>query len=340
MNKLVLDWFRNKDGDNGVLLRNAGWLQNFLYSTGLVDNSSVEPSDNIRRVESVYKASGMAMNQHSWAYLYDNLERISIAHDFFLESCSSELVIGYELSRAQLQAIDKAGKRYINLCTHPLRFAPDYFLAAATNDPQIHSRLKSVAPTRDYIEQNVGLMKARAARRYHRRMNPEQGLVFFAQIAVDSSRIKNGEIIDDSYIIQSLERTLDEMKPKNLYLKHHPHEKMSSALTSALEKMKGKVIPTETYDLLSISGLRLCALSSGICHEAAYFGCKPTKFLPNPELFPILGEEIALGQYNILPSNIIDKRFWEYVLKGAECPAPVYPLPNTPYRTASGLSWG
>lgn len=106
----MLDWFRNKDGDNGVLLRNAGWLQNFLYATGLIDNSSVEPSENIRRVESVYKASGMAMNQHSWAYLYDNLERISIAHDFFLESCSSELVIGYELSRAQLQAIDKAGK--------------------------------------------------------------------------------------------------------------------------------------------------------------------------------------------------------------------------------------
>lgn len=118
-------------------------------------------------------------------------------------------------------------------------------------------------------------MKARAARRYHRRMNPEHGLVFFAQIAVDSSRIKNGEIIDDSYIIQSLERMLDEVKPKNLYLKHHP-TKRCLLLSPAPWKMKGKVIPTETYDLLSIAG---CASA----HSLLAFVMKPRTLVANQQ---------------------------------------------------------
>ena len=340
MRKLVLDWFRNKNGDNGVLSRNAGWVHNYFSASGLIQGSLEDTKECIRRTESIYRASGMAVNEFSWAYLYDHLEKFPLAHNFFLDSCGDDIVIGYELSRAQLRAINDAGKTYINLCTHPFRFAPDYFLAASTNDPEINKRLNSIGPTRRYVDTNVGLVKARAARRYQRRMNPEFGLVFFAQIAVDSSRIKNGEIVDDHFIVNSLQKFVDELKPKNLYFKDHPHEKMSPTLRGALQKMKGKDITTPTYDLLSVEGLKLCALSSGVCHEAVYFGCDPTKFLEVEDNFPIIGTEAKMGQFVVLPTNILDEGFWNYILEGAEKPESIFPLPTTPYRTASGLAWG
>lgn len=340
MRKLVLDWFRNKNGDNGVLSRNAGWLHNYLYASGLFEDTIENANDNIRRSESIYRASGMAVNEFGWAYLYDHLEKFPLAYNFFLDSCGDDIVIGYELSRAQLRVINDAGLTYINLCTHPLRFAPDYFLAASTNDPEIHNRLTRVGPTRRYVDMNVGLVKARAARRYTRRMNPDAGLVFFAQIAVDASRINNGEIVDDQFIVNSLQKLVDEVKPNNLYFKDHPHEKMSPTLRNALVKMKGKDITTATYDLLSVDGLKLCALSSGVCHEAQYFDCNVTKFLEIENNFPTIGTVAEMGQYVALPTNMLSEDFWNFIIEGGEKPTSIFPLPVTPYRTASGLAWG
>ncbi len=340
MVSFVFDWFRNIDGDASVLNRNIGWCYHYFSQAGL---SSGELSDSLSRVTraaSVYQSLNVSYNHFGWAYLYDRLDAFPLALEYFLDSCPGKSVIGYELSRAQCRALDKAGKRYVNLRAHPVRFLTDYLLAAATNDPDIHARLVAAAPSRTYLDQHVAFHKARAARRYQKRLNPAHGVVFFAQIAFDASRIRNGEFLDDDFIGLNLERYLDEQKPKNIYVKHHPHEKMTAALLSTLKRLGGRETETNTYDMLSVDRLRLCALSSSVCHEARYFGADPFAFYAPPDAAPIVGALARVGEYVMVPANIYERAFWNYALRGDQAPVFHYPMPSTPFRTASGLAWG
>jgi hypothetical protein len=339
MKSFAFDWFRNIDGDNALLGRNIAWCYHYFRPTGLLDATLAAWEEHAAKARGVFHGLNIAYNHYGWAHLFDKLDAFPLAHEYFMESCQDPMVFGYELSRAQTRAIGKAGKTYVNIKTHPVRFLPDYLLCASTNDAAIHSRLLSTAPPRSYVDTNVSFHKARAARRYQRRINPEHGAVFFAQIAFDSSRIRNGEFLDDTFITVSVEQFLDENRPKNFYVKHHPHEKMPPALIDSLKSMGARPTETNTYDLLSVEGLRICALSSSVCHEAAYFGCRPTSFYPTRE-FPLVGEHVTVGDCVMLPVNIYQRDFWEYILHGGDLPAVEYPMPSAPFRSASGLAWG
>ncbi|MBO0125231.1 hypothetical protein [Agrobacterium sp. OT33] len=338
MVSLNFDWFRNIDGDNGILGRNISWLYNYLSPSGVV-SGEIDLLDKFRRSKSTFSVMNMAVNQFSWAYLYDRIESFPAAIDFFMENCSSDVVIGYELSRAQRRLLTDLGKTYIDLRTHPIRFLPDYHLSAGTNNAEIHNRLVSLAPPKKYVDTSAFMHKARAARRYQKRLDPDFGVVFFAQTAFDSSRIRNGEMLDDSYIVDALESYLEKEKPKNIYFKSHPHEPIRKELASSLSKLGAKETKTASYDLLSVEGLRVCALSSSVCHEATYFGGRPTVFHP-PEDFPQIGTDGGLGSYSMMPANLYEAEIWNFILNGDGVPEPYYPLSPAPFRMASGLSWG
>jgi hypothetical protein len=337
---LVFDWFRNIDGDGSLVARNIAWSYHYFRSSKAIDVELRALEDQHRRVEDVYKTLNLAYNQYGWAYLYDNLESFPLAHEFFLAGCHGNLIIGYELSRSQKEVIKKAGKKFIDIRTHPIRFLNDYHFGAATNDPDIHSRLMSLSPDRSYIDLHVNFHRARAARRYQRRLNARNGLVFFAQTAFDSARIKNGEMLDDSLIVSGIEEYIKQNGQKNIYVKHHPHEKMRPDLLNALKGFGAKETTTATYDLLSVEDIRICALSSGVCHEVEYFGGMGLRFFMPPEKYPIVGDGGSVGDYMLMPTNFYSEAIWNFILYGKPCNHIEYPTTQTPYRVASGLSWG
>jgi len=340
MVSFAFDWFRNIDGDPSVLRRNVAWCSHYFSQAGFEAESAEANLDRVARAANIFQSLNVSYNHYGWAYLYDRLDAFPLAQEFFLDSCRDDVVVGYEMSRAQCRVLEQAGKKYINLRAHPVRFLTDYLLAASTNDRDFHARLLSAAPPRSYLDQHVAFHKARAARRYQRRMDPDAGIVFFAQISFDASRIRNGEFLGDEFISLNLERYIDVQKPKNIYVKRHPHEKMKPSLLTTLKKMGGKEIETNTYDLMSVERLRLCALSSSVCHEAVYFGAVPTPFYTPPDVTPLVGEQAPVGDYIMTPANIFDRAFWSYILQDAPAPEFVYPMPLAPFRTASGLSWG
>ena len=117
-----------------------------------------------------------------------------------------------------------------------------------------------------------------------------------SEVGEDIARGPGRALVDDHDLAGptvSVEQYLDEHRPKNFYVKHHPHEKMPPALVDSLKSMGARPTETNTYDLLSVEGLRICALSSSVCHEAAYFGCRPTSFFPTRE-FPLVGEQATV----------------------------------------------
>ncbi len=339
MVSLAFDWFRNADGDNGILKRNVAWCYHYLHPSGVFDAPLEKLQTNILKAESICKVLNVSYSLQTWAYLYDKLDAFPAAVEYFIGTCPGAIVIGYELSRAQLRAIDAAGKTFINLRTHPIRFLSDYVFGASTNSAAIHERLIALAPERSRIDVSVSHHKARAARRYQRRLNAAEGIVFFAQIASDASRIMDGEMLDDGYVITSLQEYVSKEAPKNIYYKQHPHEKIPERLLNGLKAIKAKETTTPTYDLLSVPGLRVCALSSSVCHEAEYFGAKATKFYDAPDVTASVGSVADVGSYIMLPANIYDPTVWKYLLGQGDLPARIYPTTATPFSTASGISW-
>lgn len=341
MTSLIFDWFRNISGDNGILRRNISFTTNYLKSSSLVNGNESDLQRMVSKAKSIFNALNIAYNQYSWAYLYDNLHHFPLASVFFLEGCKENIIIGFELSRAQKQLLNDAGKIYIDLRTHPIRFLTDYHLCAATNDSRIHEKLVALLPSNDnYIQYHVNFFKARAGRRYTKRLNPLHGIIFFAQTSFDSSRIYKGQFLDNAFIIAELAKFLAIEKPKNFYVKSHPHEDISADFNKELNKVQGKEISTNTYDLLSVEGLRVCSLSSSVCHEASYFGAIPTIFMPCPEKYSYIGESSQPGEYILLPANIYEKEVWDFILRDKSKPYANYPMPLRPYAHSSGLSWG
>lgn len=345
MASLAFDWFRNRDGDVGILRRNIHWLRHYLSCAGLFDPDPQRLDACAARSAEIYKALNLAHNQISWAYLCDRLEACPLAAEFFLEACAgeggaAEPVVGYELSRAQMRLLDSQGRTYVNLRVHPIRFLPDYHLALATNSPEIHERAVALGPARGFIDLNVALLKARAARRYSRRLDPDQGCVFFAQTAFDSSRIREGELLDDAFLLAELADYAEREGVANKYFKRHPHEEPTAVLDKGLARQGWISTNTSTYDLLSVEGLRVCALSSSVCHEAHYFGARPTTFFKGADRFPYVGEPSAPGDYVMTPANLHDAEVWRYLFEGGEKPAAEYPRHQTPFRISSNLAWG
>lgn len=336
---LAFDWFRNIAGDSSLLLRNIHWFHSYIRAIRLTGQAVETLQTKRERVGSVFRALNLSYNEHAWAHLYDHLSEFPLARDYFLQGCDADIIIGYELSRSQKKLLSDAGKKYIDVRTHPIRFLTDYHLCAASNDAEIHSKLCSLAPSTEYIDCHVGFHKARAGRRYQKRMDPTKGVVFFGQTAFDSARIRQGEFLDDAFIIDRLERYISETGALNVYYKAHPHEPLAPSLIDWLKKKGARETTTQTYDLLSVTGVRIAALSSSVCYEAAYFGAEGTAFYRAPEVFSCDGSGDA-GVYQLLPANIYEQAMWRYLTESDSKPEPLYPVPLVPFRQSSGLSWG
>lgn len=337
---LTFDWFRNSDGNREILRRNVEWHYHYFSPAGCFRTSLDELKGFLKDAGETLVTSGLTDTHFSWAYVFDDLTLFPQLQEFFLKSCPGQTVVGFELSRGQKALLETAGKTYVDLRIHPVRFLPDYMFAASTNSRVIHDRLSALAPCRTYVDRHVAFCKARAARRYTKRTNTAQSVIFFAQTAIDSSRIRNREVVGDLFIVSKLERIIDEFQPRSFFVKHHPHEKMFPDMMGALKKLKAKETKTNTYDLLSTDGLVLASLSSSVCHEAQYFDTNPHMFLEPIETFSMIGEEPRLGEYVMLPSNLNTPEIWRFILGDGPRPDPIYPEPLSPYKTASGLSWG
>ncbi|MEL6266549.1 MAG: hypothetical protein AAFR52_13025 [Pseudomonadota bacterium] len=336
---LAFDWFRNKGGDRAILLRNVAWAYHFLGAAGFVGSDLDTLRQRVARAGDAMRAAGLENTHHAWALLYDRLADWPDLAGYFLEGCASDPVIGFELSRAQKALLTGEGRRYVDLRTHPVRFLPDYFFAAATNDPALHERLATLQPPRRYVDQHVHFARARAARRYHDRLDPARDVVFFGQTAVDSSRIRDGALVDDLYILLEVEARLA-AGPGRLHIKHHPHEQLPPPLLRELKALGGREIATATYDLLSVPGLGVMALSSSVCHEARYFDAAPLSLLDMGEPVAMIGEGTVPGDYVMMPANAHTPGIWDYLRHGGQVPDCAYPALATPFRAASGLAWG
>lgn len=337
---LTFDWFRNIDGDRAIPRRNLEWTYHYLSSAGLFDAELPHLNSFLDQAGSALNQCGLMDTHHAWAHIYEDLSNWPELEVFFLSSAQSPIIIGFELSRGQKDLLTRAGKTYVDLRTHPVRFLPDYMFAANTNSPEIHTRLCAVAAPRSYIDRHVGFTKARAARRYSNRIDVQNSLVFFGQTAIDASRIQNHEIVEDLFVLSEIERLLETQKVENFYVKHHPHEAMSPFLMDALKRLNAIETNTNTYDLLSTDGVLCASLSSSVCHEAQYFKARSHTFLEPLYTIATIGRDYKLGEYLMMPSNLHSAAFWQFLLHGETMPDPEFPELQTPYKSASGLSWG
>lgn len=328
---MIFDWFRNKEGDASILMRNIAWCVQALGDVfDLSDQVLLAP---IAHAKQSYVASGLTYGHAAWAELYDHLEEYEPAEKMFRDAISqaakpSNVVIGFELSRAQRRLLEQTGQRFLDLRLHPVRFLTDYHFAAASNDPDLHARLRGLAPERAYLDHHVDRIMAQAAPEF----DAAYDSVLFAQTAIDASRIRDGLVLDDLFVAHHIAKAMA-ANPAKLHLKAHPHELASMLLP-------GRATHAASYDILSVPDLPIFALSSSIVHEAQYFPARAVAFLEPQEQFARIGEPGDPGTYHMLPANFQDPALWTHILTGAARPDLLYSTSEAPYKFASGMSWG
>ena len=321
-------------------MRNARWFCHYTAQSNAIESHIDEIIKPIEQIEKIYNSSGLEYTHDSWAIVYDYLEDHKEMEKFFKNTIRHDIVFGFELSRAQKRLLNKLGVTFLDFRTHPVRFLTDYHLAVSTNSQDIHNRLTQTQPSQSYIELHAQFARARAAHRYHRRMNPSHGLVFFGQTAIDSSRIRDGRIVDDIFILSKVRATIEKLGPRNFYYKSHPHENLDPYFESKLKSLGGRRTNTNTYDLLSVDKLRFVTLSSSVFFESKYFNCFGEKLIDDLENYPQPNENSEVGDYLFCPTNIFSKQMIEYLIRNRKPPHSVYPLPETPYKESIRVRWG
>lgn len=183
------------------------------------------------------------------------------------------LVIGWGLTPALQQCIDRSGASYLDIEIDPVRFTTHLHLCARTNDPVISAALEACRVDEEDFWNHAAAIKGYFARRGARGLFDERLRVgvFFGQSQVDLSLVSDGRVRQPESVLDALGKLADSVDL--LVIKPHPYEPATHHLAPI-----GRALPNvawtreNTYALLSASNVDfVCGMSSSLLTEARYF---------------------------------------------------------------------
>jgi hypothetical protein len=183
------------------------------------------------------------------------------------------LVIGWGLTPAQQQCIDRCGASYLDIEIDPRRFTEHLHFCARTNDPAIEAALLARRVDEELFWNHASALKGRFARHGTGSLfDPRLRVgLFFGQSLVDLSLINGGRTMHPASVIaplRDLARGVD-----LLVVKPHPYEPALHDLAPIARAIPNVAWTREnTYALLSAGNVHFAAsLSSSVLTEARYF---------------------------------------------------------------------
>jgi len=204
----------------------------------------------------------------------------------FLESVrGAELVVGFELSPAQMKILDAAGIPFLYVTVHPYRCLHDLALLVGSNRPGVIDMLRPLALSAYDVESSVDTVRAAAAR--HNIVPhwlPAGTAVVAAQVPGDASLIKGGRLHQFSDHLPAL-LAHTSGAPMTIVVPHPYGPPEMADERALLGRMKGMAMISRInpYVLLCderVSGV--ISLSSSLSAEAEAFGKKGVTLLHDP----------------------------------------------------------
>ncbi len=263
----------------------------------------------------------------AWARLYDAATPPAFL-SLFDRLLAVDLVIGFELPPLTKRFLHAAGKPYLNLFVHPLRFLRDLCLGATTNSPRILSSLQHCVVHPDEVRHQASRYKAYFRRRQLERLAIPAGLpVLIGQTERDSVLITSkGEFDTWGAHRDELRESLSGTDAL-VFLEHPMCPSSAMAIQEIRAATNKTVIATNAngYGLLMSNPdiPFVVTLSSSLGVEAQTLGLDACFLLADPrDKFVIPGLDLSLREP--LGHRLLRKAFWQEVLTGsAATKAPV-----------------
>ncbi len=183
------------------------------------------------------------------------------------------LVIGWGLTPALQQCIDRSGASYLDIEIDPRRFTEHLHFCARTNDPVIEAALLSRRVDEELFWNHASALKGRFARHGAASLfDPRLRVgLFFGQSLVDLSLVSGGRTMHPASVIAPLRELANSVDL--LVIKPHPYENALHDLAPIARAIPNVAWTEEnTYALLSAANVHFAAsLSSSVLTEARYF---------------------------------------------------------------------
>ena len=215
---------------------------------------------------------------------------------------SGYLVIGFEISKVDINYLNQEGIDWINLSIHPLRFMDDLYFSLETSRNVDFAR-NSVST--GFIDMSVKVIKQRYNPNF-KKQETRKKLCILGQLPDDKSVFINNtfKVLRDyteklDYIVKDFDEVLYKPHPYNLDNKADRYIQKRYNTKHLLEEDIYKV-----FSLEEISSF--CAISSSLLYEANSFGLESI-FLDNSPLK--FSQPVS---YSLL---VEDKVFWSKILK-------------------------
>lgn len=266
----------------------------------------------------IFRMHGLPVSMASWARLYAGLSAeggAEIARLF-----KDALVVGYELPPYMVALLREHQVPFVDFSVSPIRFLPDYIFAVRTNVTALRHSLSGARVPQWMISREARLLTALGLRRREgiSAKLPKNAVLFIGQADHDNSMIANGRMADDIDVRVHLQRIAD--RTGQVCYKRHPYRKNFDGLGKFIENDERMIlIDHNIYELLG-SGLvqEVHSLSSGVLHEARYFGVTCTRVLPVTTRHCVDDGDPSPDEYfGVLP-HVLEEGFWTAVAKGSE----------------------
>lgn len=263
--------------------------------------------------EPFYEAFGAEFSAAGWAEFF-NAETVPPAVLEALEArFGSALVIGFELAEWCKAALSHLGIAFVDLNIHPVRFLPDVFFGAQTNDPEIFAALLGHHSDPDSFYGWADLLAATAVK-FTPDLRLDSPALLVGQTRVDRSLVRQGELLDLTRFAPELQALL--LRHRKLGFKPHPYNPGDFGLfTSGVPFRRVQMLKANAYALLAHDQLKeVVGVSSSLLVEAPYFGKRASFLYRSP--FDLAGARQAAreGQHLSIVEGVLSADFWRDVL--------------------------
>ena len=211
-------------------------------------------------------------------------------------------IIGFEISKVDINYLNKEGYDWINLSIHPLRFMDDLYFSV---DSSMDLDLSSNSVSTGFIDMSVKALSHRYSLDFGKQ-ETKKTLCILGQRQDDKSVFINNtfkKLEDYAEKLDSIVKEFDEV----LY-KSHPYNDDNKADQFIQDRYQTKTLnEDDIYKVFSLKKISsFCAISSSLLYEAKSFGIESIFLDNSPSKF---GHPVS---YRLL---IEDETFWSQVFK-------------------------
>jgi hypothetical protein len=341
---ITTDVFRGSEFCTPGVSENVYWLRGLLHhvfsTAGLAQTIFTNEHDGGGFAAAHYRRShALPKSACSWARLV-NARISSEDESYFAELLNAELVIGWGLTPALMELVDRHRISFVDVEVDPIRFGDDLFLRARTNNARLREYFSSRHVDEAVFATSVAELRAFVARREAATVKAGRSIGLFAgQCSIDLSVVESGRIVGVAERLQEIREIAQSVD--TLFIKPHPFEDYADHLAILLDAIpNARMTRSNVYRVLSDVNLKhVISLSSSVLDEAAVFAVETTRLMePDREGSDLIPQSIS--QWYRIPSEELTHEGFVNAFLGIASPRSNVPRRRLDLRRSLNTAWG